>query len=231
MSSDIAMFPQSTRRVSVADGYVTRLIKVAVLLTALLWASPAAWAGKQVVLTVGDSLTAGYGLTTADGFVARLQAALRQRGRDVQVKNGSVSGDTTAGGRARLAWTLTGQIDLVILELGANDGLRGVDPAVTRRNLDAMLDTLRQLRVPVLLAGMLAPPNLGPDYAQAFNSIYPDLARKYSVTLYPFFLAGVAARPDLNQNDGLHPNAAGVQVIVDAMTPYVLDLLDRRGGD
>ena len=184
-----------------------------------------------MVLTVGDSLTAGYGLATADGFVARLQVALRQRDRQVRVRNGSVSGDTTAGGRARLAWTLTGRIDLVILELGANDGLRGVDPAVTRRNLDAMLDMLRQLRLPVLLAGMLAPPNLGPGYAQAFNSIYPDLARKYGVTLYPFFLAGVAARLELNQNDGLHPNAAGVQVIVDAMTPYVLDLLDRKEGD
>ncbi len=225
------MSPLSAHKVSVADGYVTRLVKVAVLSSALLWASPDAWAGEQVVLTVGDSLTAGYGLATADGFVARLQVALRQRDRQVRVRNGSVSGDTTAGGRARLAWTLTGRIDLVILELGANDGLRGVDPAVTRRNLDAMLDMLRQLRLPVLLAGMLAPPNLGPGYAQAFNSIYPDLARKYGVTLYPFFLAGVAARLELNQNDGLHPNAAGVQVIVDAMTPYVLDLLDRKEGD
>jgi len=214
----------------VANGYVTRVVKAAILLTALLWAGPAAWAEEQVILTVGDSLTAGYGLPAADAFVARLQTILRQQGRDVRVKNGSVSGDTTAGGRARLDWTLTGRIDLVILELGANDGLRGVNPAVTRRNLDAMLATLRQRGLPVLLAGMLAPPNLGPDYARAFNRIYPDLARKYGIALYPFFLAGVAARPELNQSDGLHPNAAGVQVIVDAITPYVLDLLDRKGG-
>ena len=163
--------------------------------------------------------------------MARLQASLRRRGRDVRVRNGSVSGETTAGGRARLAWTLTGQIDLVILELGANDGLRGVNPEETRRNLDAILGTLRERGLPVLLAGMLAPPNLGPDYAQAFNSVYPDLARKFDVPLYPFFLQGVAARRALNQRDGLHPNAAGVEVIVAAMTPYVLDLLYSKAGE
>lgn len=214
-----------------ADGYVTRVVKAAVLFVALFWASPAAWAGEQVVLTFGDSLTAGYGLPAADGFVARLQGALRRQGREVRVRNGSVSGDTTAGGRARLAWTLTGQIDLVILELGANDGLRGVDPAETRRNLDAILGALRQRGMPVLLAGMLAPPNLGPDYAKAYNAIYPDLARRHGVTLYPFFLQGVAAQQELNQPDGLHPNAAGVQVIVDAMTPHVLNLLSSKAGE
>ena len=227
MSSKFAMRVPSPRNVSVANGYVTQLVKTVLLLTLLLFAIPAAGAGQQVILTVGDSLTAGYGLPAADGFVVRLQESLRRQGRDVRVRNGSVSGDTTAGGRARLAWALSGRIDLVILELGANDGLRGVDPAETRRNLDAMLAELRQRNLPVLLAGMLAPPNLGPDYAKAFNSIYPDLARRHDVTLYPFFLQGVAARPALNQNDGLHPNAAGVQVIVDAMAPYVLDLLDR----
>jgi len=215
----------------VADGYVTRLVKAAVLFAALFWLSPAAWAGEQVVLTYGDSLTAGYGLPAADGFVARLQASLRQRGRDVRVRNGSVSGETTAGGRARLAWTLTGQIDLVILELGANDVLRGINPVETRRNLDNILTALRQRGLPVLLAGMRSPPNLGPIYAQAHNKIYPDLARGHGVTLYPFFLQGVAARKALNQADGIHPNAAGVQVIVDAMTPYVLDLLDRKTGE
>ena len=221
----------SARKVSVADGYVTRLVKAAVLLSALLWPTPAAWAGEQVVLAFGDSLSAGYGLPAADGFVARLQAALRQQGRNVRVRNGSVSGETTAGGRARLDWTLTGRIDLVILELGANDALRGINPVATRRNLDAILRTLRQRGLPVLLAGMRAPPNLGPIYAQAHNKIYPDLARRHGVTLYPFFLQGVAARRGLNQRDGIHPNAAGVQVIVDAMTPYVLDLLDRKAGE
>ena len=210
-----------------ADGYVTRLVKVAALLLALIFAADTAHAGQKVILAFGDSLTAGYGLPAADAFVARLQAALRARGRNVRVRNGSVSGDTTAGGRARLAWTLSGQIDLVILELGANDGLRGVDPGETRRNLDAMLTALGKRKITVLLAGMLAPPNLGPDYARDYNGLYPDLAKKHGVALYPFFLEGVAAQAALNQPDGLHPNAAGVQVIVDAMTPHVLELLNN----
>jgi acyl-CoA thioesterase-1 len=208
-------------------GGVLRHVKITALALLLFFMPAAAWSDSKVVMTFGDSLTAGYGLPAPDAFVARLQAALRQAGRDVVVRNGSVSGDTTSGGRARLAWTLSGQVDLVILELGANDSLRGVDPAVTRRNLDAMLVELARRKIPVLLAGMLAPPNLGPDYGQAFNSIYPDLARHHGVALYPFFLDGVAARPKLNQHDGLHPNKAGVGVIVAAMTPYVLDLLDR----
>ena len=186
-----------------------------------------AWAQDRIVLTFGDSLTAGYGLPAEDAFVARLQAALRQGGDAIVVRNGSVSGDTTSSGRARLAWTLAGKVDLVILELGANDSLRGVDPSVTRTNLDAILAELARRKIPVLLAGMLAPPNLGPEYEAAFNSIYPDLARQYGVRLYPFFLDGVAAEPALNQHDGLHPNAAGVRVIVAAITPYVLDLLKK----
>ena len=205
-----------------------RHVKIGALALLLFFLAPAVWAGEQVVMTFGDSLTAGYGLPAADGFVAQLQAALRQRGREVVVRNGSVSGDTTSGGRARLAWALSGQVDLVILELGANDGLRGVDPGVTRANLDAILATLNRARIPVLLAGMLAPPNLGPEYGKAFNAIYSELARRHGVRLYPFFLDGVAAKPGLNQHDGLHPNKAGVKVIVAAMTPYVLDLLDRR---
>ncbi|MDE0728841.1 MAG: arylesterase [Alphaproteobacteria bacterium] len=205
-----------------------RHVKIGALALLLFFLAPAVWAGEQVVMTFGDSLTAGYGLPAADGFVAQLQAALRQRGREVVVRNGSVSGDTTSGGRARLAWTLSGQVDLIILELGANDGLRGVDPGVTRANLDAILATLNRARIPVLLAGMLAPPNLGPEYGKAFNAIYSELARRHGVRLYPFFLDGVAAKPGLNQHDGLHPNKAGVKVIVAAMTPYVLDLLDRR---
>ena len=186
-----------------------------------------AWAQDRIVLTFGDSLTAGYGLPAEDAFVARLQATLRQGGDAIVVRNGSVSGDTTPSGRARLAWTLAGKVDLVILELGANDSLRGVDPFVTRTNLDAILAELARRKIPVLLAGMLAPPNLGPEYEAAFNSIYPDLARQYGVRLYPFFLDGVAAEPALNQHDGLHPNAAGVRVIVAAITPYVLDLLKK----
>lgn len=208
-------------------GVGPRHVKIMILALLLFLHAPATWAGEKVVMTLGDSLTAGYGLPAADGFVAQLQAALSKRGHQVLVRNGSVSGDTTSGGRARLAWTLSGRVDLVILELGANDGLRGVDPAVTRANLDAMLAALNQARIPVLLAGMLAPPNLGPEYGKAFNAIYPELARRHGITLYPFFLDGVAAKPGLNQHDGLHPNKAGVKVIVAAMTPYVVDLLDR----
>ena len=211
------------------NGYVTQVVKMLALLACFLVAvshAATARADEKVILTFGDSLTAGYGLPAADGFVAQLQASLRANGSTVRVMNGSVSGDTTAGGRARLAWTLKGQIDLVILELGANDGLRGVNPGVTRRNLDAMLAELGRRGIAVLLAGMLAPPNLGAEYARAFNSIYPDLARRHDVALYRFFLEGVAAQPHLNQRDGLHPNAAGVQVIVDAVTPHVLELLD-----
>ena len=208
-------------------GVGPRHVKIMILALLLFLHAPATWAGEKVVMTLGDSLTAGYGLPAADGFVAQLQAALSKRGHQVLVRNGSVSGDTTSGGRARLAWTLSGRVDLVILELGANDGLRGVDPAITRANLDAMLAALNQARIPVLLAGMLAPPNLGPEYGKAFNAIYPELARRHGITLYPFFLDGVAAKPGLNQHDGLHPNKAGVKVIVAAMTPYVLDLLDR----
>ncbi|MFP6704645.1 MAG: arylesterase [Alphaproteobacteria bacterium] len=208
-------------------GVGPRHVKIMILALLLFLHAPATWAGEKVVMTLGDSLTAGYGLPAADGFVAQLQAALSKRGHQVLVRNGSVSGDTTSGGRARLAWTLSRRVDLVILELGANDGLRGVDPAVTRANLDAMLAALIQARIPVLLAGMLAPPNLGPEYGKAFNAIYPELARRHGITLYPFFLDGVAAKPGLNQHDGLHPNKAGVKVIVAAMTPYVVDLLDR----
>ncbi len=177
------------------------------------------------LLAFGDSLTAGYGLPEADGFVARLEAALAARGHAVEVINGGVSGDTTAGGRDRLEWALGDDPDAVILALGANDGLRGLDPAVTRDNLASMLATLAARDLPVLLVGMLAPPNLGPDYGARFDAVYPALAEEWGVPLYPFFLEGVATDPALNQADGIHPNAAGVEVIVEAMLPAVEALL------
>lgn len=186
-----------------------------------------AGAAEQVVLAFGDSLTAGHGLRAEDGFPARLEEALLRRGLTVRVENAGVSGDTTAGGRARLDWVLSGPVDLVILELGANDGLRGVNPAVTRRNLDAMLDELTGRGIKVLLAGMRAPPNLGRSFGRSFNRIYDDLAEKHQVALYPFFLDGVAARPSLNQADGLHPNAKGVAEIVRRILPHVVRLLDE----
>lgn len=183
------------------------------------------------ILAFGDSLTAGYGLGPGEGFVPQLEAWLDQHiERPVTVTNGGVSGDTSSGGRARLDWGLApygdAGPDLVILELGANDGLRGINPALTRTNMTAILETLTGRNIPVLLAGMLAPPNLGPDYRAAFDPIYPELATEYGVPLYPFFLDGVAADPALNQADGIHPTAEGVAIIVEKLGPLVLAALD-----
>jgi acyl-CoA thioesterase-1 len=177
-----------------------------------------------LVWAFGDSLSAGYGLPPADGFTTRLQAALRKAGIAATVRNGGVAGDTAAQARARLRWGLRGlgaAPDLVIVELGANDMLRGLPPAQARANLDAILTELRSRHIPVLLAGMRAAPNLGPDYVRAFEAMYPDLARAHRVPLYPFFLDGVAAQRRLLQSDGLHPNARGVDIIVAKMLPAV----------
>ena len=173
----------------------------------------------------GDSLSAGYGLPESEAFPARLEAALRETGTTVRVINAGVSGDTSAGGRARLNWLLADGPDAVIVELGANDALRGVDPKETRGNLSTILETLNERGVRVLLTGMMAPPNLGDRYAKTFNAIYPELALAHDVMLYPFFLDGVAAQSTLNQIDGIHPNAAGVAVIVNRILPYVRRLI------
>jgi acyl-CoA thioesterase-1 len=186
-----------------------------------LWASPALAAPLRI-LALGDSLTAGYGLGLGQGFVPQLQKALSAHGVQAEVLDGGVSGDTSAGGLSRLDWALADKPDLVILELGANDMLRGTDPAETRANLDAILAKLKAAKTRVLLAGMRAAPNLGADYAGAFESIYRDLAAKYDVPLYPFFLEGVAADANLNQPDGMHPNEAGVAEIVRRILPHVL---------
>lgn len=199
---------------------------LAFLLVVAFW-MPAGAAPPLRLLVLGDSLTAGYGLNAEDGFTAQLQAALKTEGRDVTVLNAGVSGDTTAGGRARIGWALGDKPDAVIVELGANDGLRGLDPKATFDNLDAVISDIRTAGLPVLLTGMLAPPNLGRDYADDFNAVYPRLAEKHDVLFYPFFLAGVAARPELNQDDGIHPNAKGVAAVVARILPYVLDLLAR----
>lgn len=177
------------------------------------------------ILAFGDSLISGYGLPEPDGFPAQLERALATKGVAARVLNGGVAGDTSAGGLARLDWTLADRPDLVILEFGANDGLRGLDPAATRANLAAMLARLARDRIPVLLAGMKAPRNLGPDYVAAFDPIYQDLADEYGVALVPFFLDGIAGDPALNQADGIHPNAAGVAKIVERFLPDVMALL------
>jgi acyl-CoA thioesterase-1 len=188
---------------------------------ALLASEPAA-AQPLKILALGDSLTAGYGLPPGHGFAPQLERALEESGVEAQVIDAGVSGDTSAGGLARLDWALADAPDLVILELGANDMLRGVDPAETRANLDAILAKLREAGPRVLLAGMRAAPNLGPDYGGAFEGLYAELATKYDVPLYPFFLEGVATDPDLNLADGLHPNEAGVAEIVRRILPHVL---------
>jgi acyl-CoA thioesterase-1 len=191
------------------------------LAMALLASGPAA-AQPLKILALGDSLTAGHGLPPGQGFAPQLERALKESGVEAQVIDAGVSGDTTAGGLARLDWALADAPDLVILELGANDMLRGVDPAETRANLDAMLAKLRAAGPKVLLAGMRAAPNLGPDYGGAFEGLYADLAAKYDVPLYPFFLEGVATDPKLNLPDGLHPNEAGIAEIVRRILPHVL---------
>ena len=179
----------------------------------------AAKAIKMVVL--GDSLSAGRGLPAASAFPARLQKALKDKGIDVDMVNAGVSGDTASGGRDRLDWSVPEGTEAVIVELGANDALRGIDPKITR---DALSDIVRRLKargVAVMLCGMLAPPNYGSDYAARFDAIYPDLATSFGVPLYPFFLDGVAANAKLNQADGLHPTAEGVDVIVKNILPTV----------
>jgi acyl-CoA thioesterase I len=182
----------------------------------------AANAAKPVKLVVlGDSLSAGLGLPDAAAFPARLQKALRDKGIDIDVSNAGVSGDTASGGRDRLDWSVPEGTDAVVVELGANDALRGLDPAVTRVALTDIVKRLKARGIAVMLCGMVAPPNYGSDYAARFNTIYPDLAREFDVPLYPFFLAGVAADRRLNQADGIHPTAEGVDIIVNNMLPIV----------
>ena len=180
-----------------------------------------AGAGSLQIVGFGDSLMAGYQLAPGDRFTDQLEKALRDKGFDVSVANAGVSGDTTSGGLARLDWSVPDGTALVILEFGGNDMLRGIDPALVDKNLDAMLARLKERDIPVLLAGMVAAPNLGHAYGEAFGTIYPRLAEKYGVPLYPFFLEGVAGNPALQLEDAMHPNAAGVKRIVEGILPMV----------
>ncbi|BBZ90629.1 arylesterase [Bradyrhizobium diazoefficiens] len=182
-------------------------------------AQPAAQPIKLVVL--GDSLSAGLGLPAQEAFPTKLQKALQTKGIEVGMTNAGVSGDTASGGRDRLDWSVPEGTEGVIVELGANDALRGIDPGLTRAALTDIVQRLKARGIPVMLCGMLAPPNYGADYAARFNSIYPDLAKQFDVPLYPFFLDGVAADAKLNQADGIHPTAAGVDIIVGNMMPTV----------
>jgi acyl-CoA thioesterase-1 len=203
----------------------------ALIFNILAWGPQPSMAATQTkILALGDSLTAGFGLAPNESFPARLEAALRARGHDVRVLNAGVSGDTSAGGRARLDWALGDKPQYVIVELGANDALRGLDPDQLYANLDAILKTLQDRQVKTLLAGMLAPRNMGPDYAARFDAVYSRLQEKYRVPLYPFFLQGVAMNRDLTLPDGLHPNAQGVDRIVANILPMVETLIATPAG-
>jgi acyl-CoA thioesterase-1 len=202
------------------------VVAVTLMCVALVGGSGRA-AEPLTVVALGDSLTAGYGLTAAQAFPAKLEKALRAKGHDVKITNAGVSGDTATGGLGRLAWSVPDGTDAVILELGANDALRGIDPKVTKTALDSILSKLEARHIPGLLAGMQAPRNMGAEFVREFDAIYPALASAHSVVFYPFFLEGVATDAALNQGDGLHPTAAGVDVIVKRMLPSVEALLAR----
>jgi acyl-CoA thioesterase-1 len=197
------------------------------VLIAFLFSSLPIQAQTLHILAFGDSLTAGLGLDPAEAFPARLETALKARGHDIVIANAGVSGDTSTAAAERLDWSLVPDIDGVIVELGANDALRGIDPAKTEIALDGILTELQKRKLPVLLAGMLAPRNLGQDYGAAFDAIFPRLAQKHGVLFYPFFLDGVAADPALNQPDGLHPNSKGVDMIVSRILPVTEDLIKQ----
>ncbi len=191
----------------------------------MLTIAGAAQARTVRILVLGDSLAAGYGLAQPDGFQARMQAALRERGHDAQLIDAAVSGDTTAGGRSRLEWALAEGADAALVELGGNDGLRALPPASTAANLGAILDALAARKIPVLLSGMLAPPNFGREYGDAFSRVFTQLGQRPGVIYDPFFLEGVVADPALNQPDRIHPNPEGVRRIVARLLPAMERLI------
>ena len=208
------------------------MLKLFSVLGLVVVMATSAFAAPQTILALGDSLTAGLGLGPADAFPAKLEAALKARGHDVKVINAGVSGDTAADGAARLDWALAEPVSAVIVELGANDALRGLPVAQAEQALDGLLTALAQKKLPTLLAGMKAPPNMGADYQAAFDGMYQRLAAKHpAVLVYPFFLDGVAADPKLNQGDGMHPNSAGVDVIVTRILPSVEQLLGKTAAN
>jgi acyl-CoA thioesterase-1 len=209
-------------------GLVQRLTAVALTIAALLGPIAARASDDPVkIVAFGDSLTAGYGLAGNLAFPAKLAAALKAKGIAATVANAGVSGDTSTGGLERLDWSVPDGTQAVIVELGANDALRGIDPALTEKTIDTILTRLQDRKIPVLLAGMKAPPNMGADYTRRFDAIFPKLAATHPVIFYPFFLDGVAADTKLNQADGMHPNPAGVDVIVARILPQVEELIAR----
>ena len=202
-----------------------RFKRSSAIFAVLLLAATPAFAAPVKILALGTSLTQGYGVPPGLDFTAVLQMRLKASGIDAKVINAGVSGDTSAGGLARLDWSLADHPDAAIIELGSNDALRGLSPAQTEKNLSAILTRLKAAHIPVLLAGMMAPRNLGKEYAAQFDTIYPKLAKQYGALLYPFMLDGVAVNPKLNQADSIHPNPAGVKIIVERMLPIVKRLV------
>lgn len=200
-----------------------KLFLLFLFVIAAMWQPLSAFAAcdSPKIVVLGDSLVAGFGLNPGDAFPEKLSQALTQEGLEVEIANAGVSGDTTSGGLSRLNWSVGDDVDGVILELGANDALRGIPVEVTRKNLDAMIRQLKMRDIDVLLTGMMAPPNMGEAYGSAFNAIYAELAEKHDVAFYPFFLEGVAADPALNLEDGIHPNPEGIEVIVENIMPDV----------
>lgn len=197
-------------------------------LALLMGAIPAKAADRPVkIVALGDSLTAGYGLTRQEAFPDRLEKALKAKGIAVEIENAGVSGDTASGGLSRLDWSVADGTDAVIIELGANDMLRGIDPKVTRTALEAIIERLKARNIEVLLSGMRAAPNMGEEYLRGFDAIFPDLAAKHELVYYPFFLDGVAAQTKFSLQDGIHPNAAGVSRIVSSIMPKVEELIAR----
>jgi acyl-CoA thioesterase-1 len=209
--------------------FMTIIFACAAALAAMIAPLPAAQAQGQPIrlVALGDSLSAGYGLPQEAAFPMALERALKAKGYKVEVTNAGVSGDTSSGGLDRLDWSVPDGTDGVILELGANDMLRGLDPALTKKNLDTIVERLKARNIPVMLAGMYASRNLGQDYVQKFDSLYPDIAKKHDLVLYPFFLDGVAGERSLNLPDGLHPTAKGVEIIVERILPTVESFLAR----
>lgn len=207
---------------------VIKPMRMALAAIFLAFAAPAKADPYQIV-GFGDSLMAGYGLQNGESFTDKLQAALKAKGHDVVISNAGVSGDTSSGGLSRLDWSIPDGTNLVILELGANDMLRGIDPALTEKNLDTMLANLKKRGIPVMLAGMRAAPNLGPDYQAKFDAIYPRLAERYGVTLYPFFVDGIVADKTYLLEDGMHPNAAGIDRMVERILPTVEKVIVSNG--
>jgi acyl-CoA thioesterase-1 len=200
---------------------------VPTLIVMILMLALPAQAATKVILALGDSLTAGYGLPPGQSLTDKLEQALQAKGLDVKIINAGISGDIAAQGAARLDWALTDDVKAVIVELGANDALRGLDPSQADKALRQIMDKLRAKNLPVLILGMRAPPNLGADYVAKFDAIYPKLSSDYGAANYPFYLDGVAAQPDLNQADGIHPNEKGLSVIVPKLLPDVEKLLSQ----